>query len=74
MRSKTHCGDRSSRGQLVQLPWRQVINRYHPIEVLALGQIAQIHQASLRILEKIGIDFLLPEARDILRKAGGRRY
>lgn len=69
MRRNTRRSDRSSRGQLVQLPWRQVINRYHPIEVLEPDQIEQIHQASLRILEQIGIDFLLPEALDILRKA-----
>jgi len=70
VRRNTRRSDRSSRGQLVQLPWRQVINRYHPIEVLEPDQVEQIHQASSRILEKIGIDFLLPEALDILRKAG----
>lgn len=70
MRRNTRRGDHSRRGQLVRLPWRQVINRYQPIEILEPDQIEQIHQASLRILEKIGIDFLLPEALDILRKAG----
>ena len=70
MRRNTRRGDRSSRGQLAQLPWREVINRYHPIHVLEPDQIEQIHQASLHVLEKIGIDFLLPEALDILRKAG----
>lgn len=55
---------------LQQLPWRQIVNPYAPIEVLPAEQIERIHEASLRILEQIGVDFLLPEARDILREAG----
>lgn len=55
---------------LEQLPWRQVTNPYRPIEVLSDDQIEQIHLASLRVLEDIGIDFLLPEALAILSAAG----
>ena len=55
---------------LTQPPWRQLVNPYSPIEVLHPEQVERIHDASLRILEEIGIDFLLPKARDILREAG----
>jgi trimethylamine--corrinoid protein Co-methyltransferase len=53
-----------------QLPWRQIVNPYSPIEVLQPEQIERIHDTSLRILQEIGIDFLLPEACEILRAAG----
>ena len=53
-----------------QLPWRQVVNPYRPVEVLSSDQIEAIHNASLRILEEIGIDFLLPRAVEMLREAG----
>jgi len=62
--------DRSGRRGLAQLPWRQVQNPYRPIEVLEPEQVEAIHDASLRVLEEIGIDFLLDEARDILARAG----
>lgn len=54
------------------MPWREVVNPYRPIEVLTPEQVEQIHQASLKILEEIGINFLLPEALEILREAGAR--
>jgi len=69
-RRKTRTRDRRSRSGLAQLPWRQVKNPYSPTEVLTAEQMEQIHNASLKVLEEIGIDFLLPEARDILRRAG----
>ncbi len=57
-------------GELRQLPWRHVTNPYSPIEVLRQEQIEAIHAASMRIVSEIGIDFLHPEAIDILRDAG----
>jgi trimethylamine--corrinoid protein Co-methyltransferase len=33
-------------------------------------EIEAIHNASLTVLEEVGMDFLLPEARDLLKKAG----
>jgi len=53
-----------------QLPWLSVENPYAPIEVLRADQIEKIHEASLQLLEEIGIDFLLDEAVEILRAAG----
>ncbi len=56
--------------ELRQLPWRQVTNPYRPIETLTGDQIEAIHQASLRILAEIGVDFLHPEAHSILAAGG----
>ncbi len=61
-----------SRQQIPQLPWRQPVNPYPATELLAPEQLEKIHLASLRILEDIGMDFLLPDACDILRQAGAR--
>ena len=57
-------------GGLHQLPWRSVVNPYRPMEVVSEDQIEMIHQASLRILEEIGMDFMHPEAKAILAKEG----
>jgi len=62
--------DRSDRQGFHQLPWRNLVNPYSPIEVLSADQIEAIHAASLRVLQELGIAFLLPEALDILALAG----
>src|SRR5262245_23231197 len=53
-----------------QLPWRRYQNPYRPVEVLTDEQLETIHDASLRILEEQGMEFLDAEAREILKKAG----
>ena len=53
-----------------QLPWRQVRNPYRPFEILSDEHIEAIHNASMRILEEIGMDFMHPEALEILAAAG----
>ena len=62
--------ERSDRTGFHQLPWRNLTNPYAPIEVLSADQIEAIHDASLRVLEELGIAFMLPEALDILAAAG----
>ena len=57
-------------GSVPQLPWRAIDNRYDAIEVISADQVESLHQASLTILEDIGIAFLLDEALDLLAKAG----
>jgi len=57
-------------GGLKQLPWRHYRNPYKPIEVLRPEQVEKIHEASLRILEEIGMEFLDAEALSILKAAG----
>ena len=69
-------GRRSSRvrgrqkAAFVQLPKRQLASPYPPLEIVSGDQIEAIHDASMQVLEEIGMNFLLPEAREILRQAG----
>ncbi len=58
------------RAGIHQLPWRTLRNPFRPLEVLTADQIEAIHQASLRILAELGMDFLHPEALDILAAGG----
>jgi trimethylamine--corrinoid protein Co-methyltransferase len=64
--------ERRVAGGLKQLPWRQYRNPYKPIEVLRPEQLEKIHEASLRILEEIGMEFLDAEALSILKAAGAK--
>ncbi|WP_342237047.1 trimethylamine methyltransferase family protein [Inquilinus sp. OTU3971] len=63
---------RDGAGGLHQLPWQLVENPMPPVEVLRPDQIERIHEASLTILEEIGMDFLHDEAIEILRRAGAK--
>jgi len=45
-------------------------NPYAPIEILSADQVEAIHEASLRILEDLGMDIWSDEALDILAAAG----
>ncbi|MBU0465737.1 MAG: trimethylamine methyltransferase family protein [Proteobacteria bacterium] len=40
------------------------------LQLLNQDQIKQIHLASLEILERTGVQVMLPEALDLLEKAG----
>jgi trimethylamine--corrinoid protein Co-methyltransferase len=53
-----------------QSSWTALRNPFAPVAILSADEIESIHEASLTILETIGMDFLLPEAREILRRAG----
>ena len=55
---------------LKQLPWRNYRNPYSPIEAVTADQLEAIHNASLRILEELGIEFLDEEALEILKHNG----
>ncbi len=56
--------------EIKQLPVRPLVNRLPPIDVLDGEQIERIHDASLQVLEEIGMDFLHADALAILRRAG----
>jgi trimethylamine---corrinoid protein Co-methyltransferase len=45
---------------------------FPPTKLVSDDQLEAIHHASLKVLAEIGMDFMLPEARDILKKAGAR--
>ena len=47
-------------------------NPFPPLEILRPEQVEQIHQASLRILEEVGLNFQDPETLDLWRRAGAR--
>jgi trimethylamine--corrinoid protein Co-methyltransferase len=55
---------------LADKPFRQLQNPYAPLEVLSPAQIEQIHNASMHILENIGLEFLDEEALAYWQKAG----
>jgi trimethylamine--corrinoid protein Co-methyltransferase len=57
-------------GSFQQPAWRAVANPYRPVEVLSADQIESIHEASLTVLEELGMDFLSEEALALLQKAG----
>ena len=56
--------------QFNQLPWRRIDSPYAPMEVLSEEGILAITETAFRILEEIGMDFLHPEALEILRLGG----
>ncbi len=73
--SRTRNRVRRSRGRAAASPqaaavFRNLRNPYRPIEIFSEDQIEAIHEASLTILEEIGLDILLPEAQQLLAKAG----
>ena len=53
-----------------QLPKQRLVNPLEPTRILSEDEVESIHQASLFLLRDTGIDVLLPQARDILGKAG----
>jgi len=55
-----------------QRPFGLIRNPYPPVEILSADHLEAIHEASLTVLEEIGINFLLPEAREILGAAGAQ--
>ncbi|WP_420546716.1 trimethylamine methyltransferase family protein [Curvivirga sp.] len=63
-------GNNGGHNKIIQSPWRNLINTYEPIKVVSDEAIERIHDASIKILEEIGMNFLLPEARSILKEAG----
>ena len=51
-------------------PRQQARNIFKPLELISADEVERIHNASLRVLSEIGMNFLLPEAVEILRTAG----
>jgi trimethylamine--corrinoid protein Co-methyltransferase len=55
---------------LAQKPFRQPRRRFPPLEIVSADELEAIHDASLTILEEIGMDFLDADARALCLKAG----
>jgi len=70
-RSGGRAGNVRGKGSAIdQLPWSLPVNSDKPTEPLSEDGVQAIHNGAMRILEEIGIEFLNPEAVDILRRAG----
>ena len=61
---------REGGGRIEQPAFRRIFNPYAPTRAISDDELEAIHLASLQVLEEIGIDFLLPEARERLKAAG----
>ena len=53
-----------------QLPWKNIVNPYRPIEIVSADELEAIHLASLEILERIGVAVQSERARALCRRAG----
>ncbi len=67
----------SRRGQrvespLLKLPFRQLRNPLKPLEILTPEQVEKLHEASLRILEEIGLLMMDAEALSLWQAAGAQ--
>lgn len=57
---------------VLKIPYGRVRNTWGPLEIVSPGQIERIHEASMRILEDVGLNMQDPEALDLWAKAGAR--
>ena len=68
-RGKKPGKQRQGRG-IRQLPWQDIVNIYPPMEILSSDQLESIHEASLTLLENIGMCVMHEGARVLLAGAG----
>ena len=61
-----------NRQPLLSFPFRRLRNTYASLEVISEEQIEQIHEASMRILEDVGLRWLDDEALDLWEQAGAK--
>jgi trimethylamine--corrinoid protein Co-methyltransferase len=61
---------RRARSPFADIPFRRIENNFAPLEVITPEQLEQLHEASMHILENIGIVFMDAEALDVWEKAG----
>lgn len=70
-RSSASPRDREASADLIpRMPWRQPRNPYPPMRVLSDDQVDAIHNASLRVMEELGVELMSDEARRLFREAG----
>jgi len=63
---------RRTSGGVPRLPWRTIVNRLGPVEILSADQVEAIHRASLTIIRDIGVQVLGARALDHFQAAGAR--
>ncbi len=59
-------------GGVKQIPWQRVSNPNPPLEILKPEQIAMIHDASMRVLEDVGMRVDCPKTRSLLGEHGNK--
>ena len=57
---------------LAQRPFAQLRNPYAPLEVVDAEAVELLHDASMRILEEVGLEMLSGEARELMVENGAR--
>ncbi len=57
-------------GRIPQLPWRQVVNPHGTLSLLGPEGVQTIHDASIRVLEELGIELWSASARKLFADAG----
>ena len=68
-RAARNAGD-TGRPAVPQLPWMQLDNPYPPMEPLSADQVEAIHEASLGLLENLGMEVVGDEALDLFAAGG----
>src|SRR4051812_416246 len=71
-RPRDRGGEPRDAKSIPQLKRHGVVRGFPAIEIVSADELEAIHRASLRVLEEIGMDFTLPEARELLKKAGAK--
>ena len=73
-RASKRAARRRQRAQspFLNIPFQQIRNNLAPLELISPEQIDQLHNASMHILEEIGLDFLDDEALDLWNQAGAK--
>ena len=57
---------------LAHIPWRNLQNTMPPLERLDAEAVERVHEASMKILEEIGLTFMDNEALDLWEQAGAK--
>ncbi|HPE61726.1 MAG TPA: trimethylamine methyltransferase family protein [Thiolinea sp.] len=69
-RGRSHQGEEGGQALAGQQPWKQPRNRFPPVNVLSEAQLLHIHEASMAILEQVGLEVLNDDARRRMLAAG----
>ena len=67
---RRRAGGRDRNAGPAQLPWRDVRSPFPPLGVLSGDELEHVHEASLTVLEDLGMEVLGEHARRLYRKAG----
>jgi len=59
-----------NRRKVPQLPYRKLDFPFPPTELLSEEQLEEIHEASLDVLEQVGVEFLSKRALNVFKSAG----